>query len=379
MKAIRSVAELAPNYDLLVIGAGPAGLSAAIDADALGLSTLLVDENTAPGGQIYRGITTTPVVNRSIFGADYWRGEALTTNFAASGASYAAGAAIWTVGAVPGDLECPAGFEAGLSLDKRAQLFRVGQVIAATGALERPFPIPGWTLPGVMTAGAAQIALKTSGLVPAGRVVVAGCGPLLYLLTAQLRAAGASVVAMLDTTPRGNWAKAAPHVVNFLRSPYFGKGLKLLAGALRGMKTVRGVTAMQAAGENRLEGVSFTAGGREQRFDCDLLLLHQGVVPNVNLSNAVGCRLAWDDSQLCWVPEVDAWFGTSLPGFAVAGDGSGIAGAEAAALRGRLAALRAAESAAPCTVWCSNSHRPPSVARPAKPIRAGETSPNRMA
>ncbi len=260
------------------------------------------------------------------------------------------------------DAEGPAGFEAGLSLDKRAQLFRVGQVIAATGALERPFPIPGWTLPGVMTAGAAQIALKTSGLVPEGRVVVAGCGPLLYLLTAQLRAAGASVVAMLDTTPRANWAKAAPHLVDFLRSPYLGKGLKLLAGAARGLRTIRGVTALRATGEGRLDGVAFTSAGREGRLDCDLLLLHQGVVPNVNLSNAVGCRHAWDDAQLCWVPEINAWFETSLPGFAVAGDGSGIAGAESAALRGRLAALAAAERAGRLTQ--------PERDRRADPIRA---------
>ncbi|MGE9115736.1 FAD/NAD(P)-binding oxidoreductase, partial [Escherichia coli] len=80
--------------------------------------------------------------------------------------------------------------------------------ILATGAQERPFPIPGWTLPGVMTAGAAQILLKTSGVVPDGEIVLAGCGPLLWLLAAQYLRANAKIACVLDTTPRSNWTKA---------------------------------------------------------------------------------------------------------------------------------------------------------------------------
>ena len=88
-------------------------------------------------------------------------------------------------------------------------------VFLATGAIERPFPIPGWTLPGVMSAGAAQTALKASGLVPDGPVVLAGCGPLLYLLAWQYRNAGVRVEALLDTAPRANWRAALPHAPPF--------------------------------------------------------------------------------------------------------------------------------------------------------------------
>ena len=341
MRALKAVAELDAAYDLLVVGAGPAGLAAAVTAADLGLSVLVADENPAPGGQIYRGITATPVADRAVLGADYWRGEALVDALAASDAAYLPGAAVWTLGAVAADAEGPAGFEAGLSRDGRARLVRVREVVAATGAMERPFPIPGWTLPGVMTAGAAQIALKTAGLVPDGRAVVAGCGPLLYLLTAQLRAAGAAIVAILDTAPRANWASAAPHAPDFLRSPYLAKGLSLLAAG-RGLRRVRGVTALRAEGAERVSAVTFARGAREERIECDLLLLHQGVVPGTNLSNAAGCAHEWDADQLCWRPTVDAWFETSVPGLAVAGDGAGIAGAEAAAPRGRIAALGAA-------------------------------------
>ena len=100
-------------------------------------------------------------------------------------------------------------------------------MILATGALERPFPIPGWTRPGVMGAGGAQILLKTAGVVPQGRTVIAGCGPLVWLLASQYLRAGVPIDALLDTTPRGRALAAARHFPDFLRSPYFAKGLAL--------------------------------------------------------------------------------------------------------------------------------------------------------
>jgi NADPH-dependent 2,4-dienoyl-CoA reductase/sulfur reductase-like enzyme len=211
--------------------------------------------------------------------------------------------------------------------------------VLATGALERPFAIPGWTLPGVMTAGAAQIALKASGLVPEGRVVIAGSGPLLYLLTAQLIEAGAMVSAVLDTTPKSNWLKAAPRAPAFLASPYVVKGLRLLRLVQRRTKVVRWVTGLSAEGAKELKTVLWRAGGQEHRMPADLLLLHQGVVPNVNFSNAAGCKHVWDETQLAFRPQVDGWYETSVPGIVIVGDGAGIRGAEAAALQGKLAGL----------------------------------------
>ncbi|MFN3674160.1 MAG: (2Fe-2S)-binding protein, partial [Bosea sp. (in: a-proteobacteria)] len=209
-------------------------------------------------------------------------------------------------------------------------------------AQERPFPIPGWTLPGVMTAGAAQIALKASGLVPTGKTVIAGCGPLLYLLAGQLAAAGANIVAVLDTTPRRNWRAAAPALADFLRSPYLGKGLKLMAQARGKLPFKTGVTALRAQGDDKVTSVSVTRGTTSEIIACDALLLHHGVIPGVNLSNAAGCAHHFDAIQHCWTPTVDAWFASSIPGIAIAGDGAGIGGAESAALRGELAALDAA-------------------------------------
>ncbi|HLI11504.1 MAG TPA: NAD(P)/FAD-dependent oxidoreductase [Alphaproteobacteria bacterium] len=329
-----AASELRESYDLAVIGAGPAGLAAAARAAGLGVATVLFDEQPAPGGQIYRGVTETPLRERAVLGADYWHGADLVAPLRASGADYVAGAAVWSVSREG---------EIGVSIAGAARLIRARRVILATGALERPFPIPGWTLPGVMTAGAAQILLKSSGLVAQGAVVLAGTGPLLWLLAAQYRRAGARIAAMLDTTPPENRRAALPHLPAFLASPYFRKGLALLREVKGSLRIIRDVGAIAARGDGRLREVVYRSGdGAEERLPADTLLLHQGVAPNLNLANSIGCKQEWDATQLCFAPVVDEWGASSVDLVAIAGDGAGIAGAQAAEERGRLAALDAA-------------------------------------
>src|SRR5258707_13822525 len=138
-----NASDLAPTYDLVVIGGGPAGMAAAALAARAGLATVLFDENPGVGGQIYRAITSTPVSNRSILGEDYWAGKALAAEAKASGASLVNGATVWSLDPT---------LAVGVSIAGQARLIQARRVIIATGSLERPFPIPGWTLPGVMSA-----------------------------------------------------------------------------------------------------------------------------------------------------------------------------------------------------------------------------------
>jgi NADPH-dependent 2,4-dienoyl-CoA reductase/sulfur reductase-like enzyme len=332
-------AAKAASYDVVIVGAGPAGLAAAATTAGVGLATLLLDENATPGGQIYRAVTATPVGKRSILGEDYWAGEPLVVEARASGAQIVHGATVWSLDATR---------ELGVSMGGVSRLLQARRVILATGALERPFPIPGWTLPGVMTAGAVQTLLKASGLVPEGRLVLAGTGPLLWLLAAQVLRAGGRIEALLDTTPKRNYLRALPHAPGFLLSPYLAKGLALRREVARQVRIVRGVTQIRALGSGRLVEVAYVAGsGAEQRLAADVLALHQGVVPNVNLAMAASIAHRWDRVQLCWVPELDGLGNSSLPGIAIAGDGAGIGGALAAQTRGRLAGFDAVQALAP--------------------------------
>ncbi len=331
---MKNRAPLGDSHELVVVGAGPAGLAAATVAAALGLETVLLDEQAAPGGQIFRGIETTPLSDPAVLGARYWRGRRLIEAFSASGARYLAGAAVWQIADGP---------EIGFSHAAVARTIRARRVILATGALERPFPIPGWTLPGVMAAGAAQGLLKSAGMVPEGRVVLAGTGPLIWLLAAQLIRAGGRIAALLDTTPRRNRLAALGSLPAFLASPDGAEGLRLVRTVRRAVPVMHGVIRLAAHGTDRLADVLFQRhGAAEERLAADVLILQQGVAPDLNLAAAARCELTWNDAQLAFAPVTDLFGASSVEGIAIAGDAAGILGAEAAIERGRLAALDAA-------------------------------------
>jgi len=327
----------ARTHDLVVIGAGPAGIAAASTAAKLGLSCVVLDEQPAAGGQIWRNVATASPARRALLGPDYAAGRAPVDALAASGAEFLAGALAWDVAR---DLTVTA------LRDGRAFQVRAPQLIAATGALERASPVPGWTLPGVMNAGAVQVAMKSGGAVPSGRVVLAGGGPLLLLVVCQLLDAGVEVAAIVETSPADNRRRALAHLPRALRAwPVLSKGLSMIR-RLRGARVpwFRHATGVAVLGSERAEGLSFDAGGRARRVYADLVLLHHGVIPNTQLPRLLRVEHAWSDAQLAWHVVVDAHGQTSLAGFRVAGDGAAIDGALGAQAAGALAALGAAHA-----------------------------------
>ncbi|MDR3525104.1 MAG: FAD-dependent oxidoreductase [Acetobacteraceae bacterium] len=319
------------SCDLFIVGAGPAGMSAAIIAARAGLSVVVADEGGAPGGQIYRGVQGGTL---AALGADYHEGRALADAFIASSARYLPRSAVFMI-----ESQHTGGFDIGVSCQGQATLWQSARVLIATGALERPFPIPGWTLPGVMTAGAAQTLLKSSAIVPHGPTILAGSGPLLLLLAAQYRRLGVPIAALLDTTPGGQWRAALPHLPGFLASAYFGKGLALLRELAGSVKIMRGVTALAAIGNETLNAVDYTADGQTHRLPAATLLLHQGVVPQVNLAMAAGVEHRWNARRLAFEPVLDADGRSNIADLFIAGDTGGIGGAAAAARQGQIAAL----------------------------------------
>lgn len=321
--------------DLLVIGAGPAGMSAAIQARHHGLSVRVLDEQPTPGGQIYRNILDADARRLDVLGADYLAGRALAQDFLSCGAQVVSGASVWWVGDDK---------QVHYLVDGQAHVAQARRLLIATGAFERPMPIPGWTLPGVMTAGAGQILLKSAALLPTGPVVLAGCGPLLYLLAVQYLRAGIELAALVDTSRVREGLRAWRTVPGALRGwRDLFKGVSLLATLKRaGVRHYRGARALRIEGDDQARALTFEHGGGRQRISCALILLHQGVVPNTQISWSLRLEHHWSPAQLCWRAERDAWGETSQPGVFIAGDGGAIGGALAAQLQGKLAAVRVA-------------------------------------
>ncbi|HET9269619.1 MAG TPA: FAD/NAD(P)-binding oxidoreductase, partial [Vicinamibacterales bacterium] len=301
------------DADVFVIGAGAAGMSAAATIAELGLRVIVVDEQSAPGGQIYRGITTVAPSMAARLGPDYAHGRTLADALAASRVVVESGTTVWDVDA---DLNV-ATLREGVARQMRAR-----HLIVASGALERPVPVPGWTLPGVMFAGAAQLMLKAASSVPSGRVVLAGNGPLLLLAANQLLEAGANVVALAETTGFGDILAGAPHLARALgAAAYLAKGMAMTRALRRsGVRWIHGVTALSVLGTERAEALQVSSRRGVERIDADLVLLHVGVIPNTQLTRLMRLDHGWDEAQQSWRPRVDRWGRSSNARVSVAGD-----------------------------------------------------------
>ena len=323
--------------DLVIIGAGPAGMAAATKAAELGLLVTVLDEQRNAGGQIYRDVEREAPRRGDILGKDYTAGAELCADLRRDGIHHVTGAVVWAI---------EEGFRISYTRDGCGAQIAADRVLLATGALERPMPVPGWTLPGVMTAGAGQILLKQAGVLARNAVLV-GSGPLLYLIAAQMVRAGTPPIAMIETQTRADLIRAARHVGGALRGwPYLLKGLKMLAELTRArVPRFTGATGIAIEGKCKAEAVTFTSKGRTQRVACETVFLHHGVVPNTQAARSLGIKHFWDAAQACFVPSVDEWAQSDVEGVFIAGDGAGIGGAKAAAIAGRLTALKVAADA----------------------------------
>jgi NADPH-dependent 2,4-dienoyl-CoA reductase/sulfur reductase-like enzyme len=324
------------SVDVVVVGAGPAGMAAAMAVRRYGLSVTVVDEQFAPGGQIWRAVERAQDQD-VILGHAYVEGREVARAFRDCGADYEPGGQVWRL---------EAGFRVYLTKDRKVEVLSSRALILATGAQERPVPFVGWTLPGVMTVGAAQILLKSAGQIPSGKVWIAGSGPLPLLYAVQFLRAGGKLAGYLDTTPRGQWRSSLRHFPKALEaSGDLLKGL-LWTIALRtsGTAVIGGIADLEAVGVEGLTGVSYrTRDGSQITADADTLLIHEGIVPNLHAALSLDCAVTWNDAQDSFSPVVDGWGETTISNLFVAGDGAGIAGAKAASLRGELAGIRVAD------------------------------------
>ena len=330
------------RVDLVVIGCGPAGMSAAITAVNAGLSVVVLDEQKGPGGQIYRNISNSSDKRDDILGPSYAYGRSLVEAMQKTTVTHISEATVWNISVEDASADCMISF----SVNNQANEIKAARLIVATGALERPMPIPGWTLPGVLTAGAGQILLKQSGLVVADSVI-AGTGPLNLLLAQQMIRAGAPPVAIIETQTHQDLIRSMMQIAGALQGwRYLKQGAQMLAEIKRaGVKRFSGACDLKIKGEGRVETISFSHREKQQSLDCNTVLLHHGVIPNTQITRSLALEHIWDESQLCFKPLINKWQQTSLNQVYIAGDGAGIGGAKAAEMTGQIAALHVTASA----------------------------------
>ena len=331
------------SCDLLVIGGGPAGLAAAATAGRHGLRTIVLDERPTPGGQVYKqpgpGFR---IREPARIGRDYLRGLALARQASESGADLRTGVEVVALD----------GTTAVVVAGGRSYPVRGERLLIAAGAHDRPVAFPGWTLPGVVTAGGAQALVKASRVVPGDRVAFAGSGPLALAFPAQLRHYGVNVVLVLESGPAPSprmvlgLARAAAGNTELLRDAAGYRGQ--LARYRVPLRYRRIIVAAQ--GDGRVEEIVHAAvdpgwrvvPGSEQRLAVDTLCLGYGFVPADELLRLAGCAFGYDEDLGGAVVQRDDWCRTSVAGVLAAGDVAGVRGALSAADQGRLAALRAA-------------------------------------
>ena len=313
------------RYDMIVVGAGPAGLSAAIEAAKKGMHVVVYDENAKPGGQLFKQI-------HKFFGSKEHKakirgfhiGEELLAEAASLGVEVVLNAIV--IGIFPEK-------EVTVKVEDHVIHVKGDTILIATGASENMVTFPGWTLPGVIGAGAAQTMMNLHGTLPGKRVLMLGSGNVGLVVSFQLMQAGCEVVAVADAAPRVG-----------------GYGVHAAKVARCGVPFYLSHTIISADGEDCVTGVTIgevdknwqIIPGTEKHFDVDTICLAVGLSPMSKLCDMAGCAMEDNPAKAGFVPTVDEYGETSVPGIYAAGDVSGIEEASSAMIEGRIAGIAAA-------------------------------------
>ena len=315
------------NTELAIVGAGPAGLSAAIEAAQAGVHVTLIDENQKAGGQLFKQI-------HKFFGSEAHHagtrgidiGHMLLREVEQSGVNVLLDSVVW--GVFDGNT-------LGIIREDRSFVLDAQRILLATGALENAITFPGWTLPGVMGAGAIQTVVNVNRVLPGERVLMVGSGNVGLIVSYQLLQAGAEVAAIVEAAPAiGGYAVHASKVRR------------------NGVPILTSTTVKEARGESRVESVVLAqvddnwqpVAGSERELEVDTVCLACGLSPLSELAWMAGCEFAYLPELGGHVPVHNEDLETTVPGLYVAGDLAGVEEASTAIEEGRLAGIAAAES-----------------------------------
>lgn len=331
------------RFEALIIGAGPAGLSAAVELANSGIKAAVVDENPDVGGQVYRQPPSAFTISDEKHPyATHQFGHSLIKSFKSQSEKITTihESYIWGLF----DNESLAIFNKG-----EIELVQFDKLILCEGALERSIPFPGWTLPGIMTAGGLQKLVKSQRLLPGKRFLLAGCSPLLLSVAGSLVSAGAEFVGMCDATTFMENLRLVPEILS--RRNMWQETICLQSQLLRrAAKVYRPYSIVSADGDSRVRTATIARldkkwmpiPGSEIQIAIDIVGLGFGFLPHARLARLCGCSHVYDSGQKCWKPKTDQYMRSSKQNIYVAGDSSGIGGADNAGVEGRIAGIHAA-------------------------------------
>jgi len=328
------------KVDLVVLGAGPAGVAAANVASKEGAEVVIIDENSSAGGQIYRAPPNEFQPQNSFKSDEFREGEKQRNILENSDLTALFKHRVWSVSS---DLVVSTVGPNGLSS------WHARSLIIANGALERIIPFPGWTIPGVIGLAASTILLKSQYVLPGQSTVVAGCGPLLIAVANGIIKSGGKVSAIIDLNSKSDWIKAFPRLLSrpdqlFKGMSWFANimkaGIKLYGGhAVTNTKQVDNVLRISIAPINSAGSILDSKNQKIVEGDC--LAIGHGLFPSTEITRLLKAKHIYDPLKGGWVPLIDDDFRSSIPGVYIAGDATGISGAFSAVQKGRIAGMAA--------------------------------------